>query len=210
MMKKKISCLIFVFIIIYLFCFIKCKGPDGEDGADGDAYIAISWVSGPFYYWTDDPAIPQYFYSGTYYKTSSGIYYFEYESWDTSIWSGSYEIYINQGEEGEPGGLFWHAGEDGADGADIYFELACYSFGPSFYTWDSPYSMKNVRIIAKKEELDKLKEAGHYELNFPESSIQKAESEYNIDLLNIAKSDISTQYGRKGSYGFVLRYSKIK
>ena len=24
------------------------------------------------------------------------------------------------------------------DGSDIYFELVCYSFGPSFYDWSSP------------------------------------------------------------------------
>ena len=87
----------------------------------------------PIVFYTTDPYVS---WSGVvlnnvYVQTEPGTYYFEYVSWDDSYWYGTYTIYIN---EGEAGGLFY----DGLDGSDIYFELVCYSFGPSFYDWSSP------------------------------------------------------------------------
>jgi hypothetical protein len=105
----------------------------GADGEDGKGYIAYTWAVGPISFYTEDPAFAgqSTIYNGEFRESRPGTWYFEYLSWDDSYWYGTYEIYIN---EGESGGLF----SSGDDGADLYFELACYSFGPSFYVWDSP------------------------------------------------------------------------
>lgn len=108
-------------------------GSCGQPGDDGTAYIAYSWSVGPITFYTEDPAFSndEYIYNGEYKKTRPGSHYFEYVAWDGSSWYGEYEIYFDQGEVAT---LFG----DGADGEDLYFELACYSFGPSFYVWNDP------------------------------------------------------------------------
>ncbi|MFP4409734.1 MAG: hypothetical protein ACLFPW_14525 [Spirochaetaceae bacterium] len=105
----------------------------GGDGSDGKAHIAYTWLYGPISFYTEDPAFETqtHIYNGEFRQSRAGTWYFEYVAWDDSYWFGEYEIYIN---EGESGGLF----SEGEDGADLYFELAAYSFGPSFYVWDSP------------------------------------------------------------------------
>ena len=65
--------------------------------------------------------------------TTPGTYYFDYIAWNDSYWYGNYTIYV---EEGTSGGLLF----DGADGDDLYFELACYSFGPDFYVWSEEFA----------------------------------------------------------------------
>lgn len=147
-------------------------GRDGEDGADGKAFIAYSWLFGPFYYWSDDPGIPSdTILNGEYYETEPGNYEFGYIAWDDSVWEGEYTIYINEGEEGgpgepgEPGRLFRDGedgqdGEDGEDGADIYFEVSCYSIGAAIYEWDSPdrkglQSTESRRSAMHDEEVDR-------------------------------------------------------
>lgn len=116
-----------------LFGFALFLAGCGEPGDDGEAYIAYSWAVGPITFYTEDPAFSgdANIYNGEYKKTRPGTHYFEYVAWDGSSWYGEYEIYR---EEGEDGSLF----SDGEDGEDLYFELACYSFGPSFYVWNDP------------------------------------------------------------------------
>lgn len=50
----------------------------------------------------------------------------EYTAWDGSGWWMTYTI---TAQPGEP--MF-------QDGADAYFEISLYSFGPSFYEWSYP------------------------------------------------------------------------
>ena len=109
----------------------------GQDGEDGDVYIAYSWVVGPFTWWTNDPALAGeiYIINGRYYPALPGTYDFQYQSWDGSVWEGSYTIYV---DEGKPGMFF----TDGADGEDLYFELLCLSTGPSLYVWSYPYARR--------------------------------------------------------------------
>lgn len=111
----------------------------GEDGEDGQAFIAYSWAVGPIMFYTEDPAYEdrEYISNGVYEETVPGTFYFEYIAWDDSYWYGEYTIYIN---EGTSGGFL----TDGIDGEDIYFELACYSFGPSFYEWTEEYAFRSV------------------------------------------------------------------
>lgn len=115
--------------------FSSCDLFMGQDGQDGEAYIAYSWVVGPILFRTNDPAFgdDEYIVNGQYRTVVPGTYQYEYIAWDDSYWWGEYTVYI---EEGEPGLLFY----DGFDGEDLYFELACYSFGPSFYVWDEDFA----------------------------------------------------------------------
>ena len=131
------------FLIAAILLLSGCSLFIGQDGQDGRAYISYEFVATPFYYDTNDPGIPYIgLIAGYYYETLPGTYFLIYESWDGSVWSTQYSIYIN---EGEPGTLF----VDGADGEDLYFEMLAFSSGPSLYTWAEPLSVghttKNVR-----------------------------------------------------------------
>ncbi len=103
----------------------------GANGEDGDSFIAYSWVSGPITFYTEDPAFEgqDAIYNESYVSAVPGTWYMEYQAWDGSQWWAEYEIYL---DEGEDGGLF----TDGDDGVDLYFELAAYSIGPSFFVWE--------------------------------------------------------------------------
>lgn len=131
-------------------------GRNGKDGQDGKAFIAYSWNYNPFYYTTTDPGIIHPVINKKYYQTNTGTYFFTYQSWDASIWTGSYTITVNKGgkgTKGEKGGIFWQNGRDGKDGqngADNYFVLYCPSGGPYFYQYNyaaySANSFLNIRL----------------------------------------------------------------
>ncbi|MFW5695051.1 MAG: hypothetical protein ACOCYB_07775 [Alkalispirochaeta sp.] len=119
----------------------------GADGSDGDSFIAYSWVSGPITFYTEDPAFEgqEAIYNESYVNAVPGTWYMEYQAWDGSQWWAEYEIYL---DEGEDGGLF----TDGDDGVDLYFELAAYSIGPSFYVWEGePYGAAAVTLGSAAE-----------------------------------------------------------
>ncbi len=204
MAKRKAIWILFLISLLFLF-LISC-GP----GEDGDAYITISWMFDPFTYWTDDPAIPYIFYNGEYYLASLGTYNFQYQSWDSSILTGQYTIYIN---EGLPGTLF----SEGEDGSDIYFELLWLSIGTSFYAWDFPYSIRtisnqnDIKTIMLKNESNKYKLAGYNETTINTSAIKKKElNDFDKNILDDPEAKIFIQKGMKGQYGFIMRYMKIK
>ena len=63
-----------------------CSFFEGEDGQDGEAFIAYSWIFDPIVFYTTDPYVS---WSGVvlnnvYVQTEPGTYYFEYVSWDDS------------------------------------------------------------------------------------------------------------------------------
>lgn len=170
-MKK---CIVSVLLILML---AGCSLLLGTDGQNGDAFICYSWVVGPIDFSTSDPAFAglTYISNGTYRRATPGTYHFEYIAWDDSYWSGNYTIYI---EEGTSAGFLF----DGVDGDDLYFELACYSFGPDFYVWnesfaylslDNSYSKK--RNIAVSTEIDLKKSTG---------TVMSVSTALRSDLLN--------------------------
>jgi hypothetical protein len=204
-------------LLISLF-FVAC----GKDGEDGDAFIAITWVYGPFDYWTDDPAIPSIFYNNKYYQCYPGNYNYTYWAWDDSIWSGSYRIYINEGEEAK-------GFKDGEDGADIYFLLQAYSIGPLFTIWDYPYytfgedfeilstdiSEENLIDNNNPELLKKMEEDKYRALGFDESQIGISAVNHGLDddnffQLNIEEHDFVVKEGQLGRYGYIFKYTQIK
>ncbi len=91
-MKKTV---LLLFVLCSLSLLIGC-GSDGEDGADGKAFISINWLYDPLYYADDNPGVPTVGTNGTYYQSSPGTYYFSYEAWDASIWSGLLSLQLNQ------------------------------------------------------------------------------------------------------------------
>jgi len=106
----------------------------GEDGRQGNAYVALTWVDAkPDYIDAGPSGIPPVFYWDQYYRAVPGYYSLYYEG---SVWNGygksfyAWEIYYEIWRmEGENGGLYYH----GADGADTYFTLECSPYGPYIY-----------------------------------------------------------------------------
>lgn len=103
----------YLFLLLPLL-LVACK--------DGNAYLAITWVNMPQAYTDNNDSIPSPVYNGQYYRTGTGSYQFQYTAWNGSGWMGQYDIYRDENF------LF-------ISGDDRYFELALYSFGPSFYDW---------------------------------------------------------------------------
>jgi hypothetical protein len=111
--------LVFGFVLSILL-FAGC----GEDGTDGDAFLAYNWVYTPLYVADTIPDLPDIVYAGKNYNVSPGTYSCVYTAWDGSSYSGTITIYIDEGEEGG-----WI--RDGDDGDDNFFELFFYATGPA-------------------------------------------------------------------------------
>ena len=113
--------LIFVLIAVIL---ISLPMGCGKDGADGLAFLRITFLYQALTYWDNNDGIPYGFNWHQYYEVLAGTYNFNYTAWDASYWVGTYTITIHAGEKG---GLL----KSGADGADINWSLYLYSIGPS-------------------------------------------------------------------------------
>jgi len=107
----------------------------GCTGAPGEAFLAYSWVTAPLSLYDENPAVPATVSNGEYVKTGEGSYYMEYTAWDGSGWWMTYTITAHPGEP-----LF-------QDGADAYFEISLYSFGPSFYEWSYPRGLATTSEV---------------------------------------------------------------
>jgi len=90
--------------------------------------MALDWVYAP--YWLYFPAMPLSGYAGTYYRHPTGTHYGEYIAWDESYYSFYYTIECNEGDKGF---LFCR----GDDGADRYYDMWLYSWGPELYHFDA-------------------------------------------------------------------------
>jgi len=99
----------------------------GKAGEDGTSYLALDWVYAPLAIYF--PALPAVISAGTFYEHAAGSYPGEYIAWDGSYYSFTYRIEVN---EGEAGGLL----SPGEDGADRYYLMYLYSWGPEFYYYD--------------------------------------------------------------------------
>lgn len=178
-------------ILIFLFFFVS--GCSLFNGSNGDAYIAYSWVSGPISFYSEDPSFGDTIYNGVYEDASVGTWYFEYIAWDDSWWYGVYTVYENEG-------AFM------TDGEDIYFELSCLSFGPSFYEWspDFAYRSLDTEQSGPADEEAKANELGT-ELTVSPSVGTGSEPLFDHDQTYEHKETIT-----KGNYTIVLEYSQIK
>ena len=114
------------------FALVGC-GPQGEDGT---SYLALDWTYAPLS--VDFPELPSTVYAGAFYPHSEGLYHGEYVAWEGSLWSFNYQIEVNRGEWGI-GGL------TGDDGADRFYTMYLYSWGPELYFVDLSQSLSLVQ-----------------------------------------------------------------
>ena len=143
----------FRFLTLSLACSLflfSCQMSPGTDGKDGAASVKYSWLNAPKSIGTNDPSFGDIIYNDRYEPATVGTWQFRYTAWDYSNWTGQYTLYVNKGTEGQAGSLF-SAGSNGTDGKDIFFELDCYSIGPSFYYWDSARTISRTDSRASDE-----------------------------------------------------------
>ena len=104
----------------------------GPPGFDGRAFVGIDYdYQHPYSYWDDNTSVPANPHMGHYYATWPGLYHFEYFINPFQYWYGTYEIWINSGGPGLPGG------ERGMDGMDTYLMLICNPEGFYFDRFNS-------------------------------------------------------------------------
>jgi hypothetical protein len=161
-------------------------------GSDGDAYIAYSWAVGPITFYTEDPSFGSTIYNGQYENATVGSWYFEYSAWDGSGWYGVYTVYVNDG------GFL-------VDGEDIYFELACYSTGPSFYEWSPEWAYRSAGPERSKGDDEEAKAA---ELGLPVNASPSVESAPARSFSHDGSYD-RRQVVDQGNYTIILEYSRV-
>jgi len=106
--------------LLAVFALSGC-GPKGEDG---DAYMALDWVYAPRY--IDFAMLPDVVIAENYYGHPQGVYYAAYVAWDGTFWDFEYTIEVDEG--------YWGFMDiPGVDGADRYYTLYLYSWGPEMY-----------------------------------------------------------------------------
>ena len=110
-------------LLLAVVLFSGC-GPKGEDG---DTYMALDWVYSPLF--IDFPMLPDVVVSETYYFHPDGTYYGAYIAWDGTYWVFDYSIEADEGEWG-------FLDLPGQDGADRFYTLYLYSWGPELYSLD--------------------------------------------------------------------------
>lgn len=166
--------LLVLLVLTSLLLLVNCKGPDGE------AYLKY-WWTGKLYYISDtNPSTPATIYNDQYFKTNTGTFRTEYVSWDGSGWWINYTITVN---EGEP---FFEAG------ADTWYEIALYSYGPVLYEWDYARS-----IISNEREEETLTAAPFLPKSKEPISEGKVIGEIlGTDEIVSAKGSIRIEYGR--------------
>lgn len=140
-------------ILNFILLLNACYGPNGPDGLDGTAYIAVYDYDGNTYSYEDNnPSTPNYLTFKHSYPTDAGYYTFVYESrihfptyYLYSIWIGYYEIWINKGEKGGEGKIFWQSGDQGKHGEDSYLKL--------YLDFDGPFLDRiNKELFLKKSD----------------------------------------------------------
>jgi hypothetical protein len=170
-MKKLLLVLL---VLTSLLLLVNCKGPDGEASLK-------YWWTGTLYAISDtNPSTPATIYNNQYFKTNTGTFRTEYVSWDGSGWWINYTITVN---EGEP---FFEAG------ADTWYEIALYSYGPVLYEWDY------ARSIISNERAEETLTAAPF---LPKSKEPISEGKVIGEILGTdeivsAKGSIRIEYGR--------------
>lgn len=118
-MKKLNLILAIIFPLFFTSCIVIDNTP-GPPGRDGRAYFGVDYEHrAPYSYWDNNKSIPYNPVLGNYYRTSPGLYDFEYFINEYDYWYGTYEIWVNRGG---PGGAH---GEQGYNGSDTYLMLIC-------------------------------------------------------------------------------------
>ncbi len=120
--------LIFMSTLLVNCVTVTDQGPRGRDGK---VYFGIDYdYNPPYSYWDNNFEIPNNPVLGHMYRTSPGIYEFEYFINPYEYWYGTYTLYEDRGGLGGP------YGERGADGWDTYLLLICNDNGYYTESWE--------------------------------------------------------------------------
>lgn len=156
---KKLGYILTLTVLSFLTsCIVVDRTPaPGPHGRDGRAYFSVDFEHhAPYSYWDNNSSIPFNPMLGEFYRTSPGIYEFEYFVNSHDYWYGTYEVWINRGGPGGPNG------QPGFDGLDTYLTLICDPNG--FHTHSDNWRVsENEPLVIEK---------GDGELNF-KLTIQK-------------------------------------
>lgn len=126
-----------VFAMVASVCLSSCiivssEYDYGPNGNPGKAFYGIDYdFNAPYSYWDNNQSVPDNPWFGEMYRTSGGIYDFEYFINPWEYWYGTYELRQNPGQPGQP------YGEPGFDGNDSYLLLICNDDGFYFEDWES-------------------------------------------------------------------------
>lgn len=121
-------------VLVLVFLISGCTGPAGADGEDGKAFFKLTNADNTLWsYSHNNGSVPSRIQLNQDYDSSPGTYSFDYEcryyvdpvSYYYIIWSGTYRIWVHEGEKGEDGGWFWQSGDDGENGENSYLSLYC-------------------------------------------------------------------------------------
>ncbi|MCB0762702.1 MAG: hypothetical protein KDC12_14330 [Flavobacteriales bacterium] len=112
-------------------CIIVTDHEYGPRGANGRAFFGIDYDwQAPYSYWDNNPSVPNNPWFGEMYRTTPGVYDFEYFVNPWEYWYGTYQMWINPGQPGQPYGVA------GAPGDDSYLLLICNPNGFYFEDWE--------------------------------------------------------------------------
>ena len=170
--------------LLAVFALSGC-GPKGEDG---DTYMALDWVYAPRY--IDFPMLPHLVIAENYYNHPEGVHYAAYVAWDGTFWDFEYAIEVDEG--------YWGFMDiPGADGADRFYTLYLYSWGPEMYLLElGKAADAGVRAAAAaaSEEAAKAAELGMQ--GSQERRLQAAEARPDLSGYDLEEGD---------AYGFESR-----
>jgi hypothetical protein len=121
-------------LALALLLLVGC-GPRGEDGT---SYLALDWANNYAPLSIDFPQLPDTVVQGTYYWHPEGLYHGEYVAWEGSWWVFSYRIEVDEGDWGI-------GGFTGADGADRFYTMYLYSWGPELSYVELSQSLSLVK-----------------------------------------------------------------
>lgn len=144
-MKKLKIVIAILFPLFFTSCIIVDNSP-GPRGLDGRAYFGVDFEHrAPYSYWDNNPSVPYNPILGDYYRTTPGIYEFEYFVNRHDYWYGTYEVWIN------PGGVGGPHGEPGYNGLDTYLMLICDPNGYHEHRDNWRTDVSKPLVIEKKE-----------------------------------------------------------
>lgn len=155
---------LFVAVIALHSCIVVAEY--GPPGRDGKAFFGIDYdYNPPYSYWDNNPNMPTAPFFGEYYRSNPGRYNFEYFINQTDYWYGTYEIFVNRGQPGQP------MGEPGADGADNYLMLICNDDG--FYFEDQYGFWCDIRMEEGKQIIEMSDEEHRFIIEMQKTSIME-------------------------------------
>lgn len=102
-----------------LILFTSCSLFIGEDGQDGQVFLAFDWALQPSNYADNNPDTPLFPDKLEFYQVLPGEYEFSYLFDDGFGWEGTYTIM--EAEPGQEGYAFREDGRDGRDSRYILF-----------------------------------------------------------------------------------------